>query len=337
MQRTGHPGRRVRSLARLSVLVATVVLSWTVLAASAAVAAELPATGSIRAAAPIDGGADADSDGYSDAAEVRVCGGVTCADGTEDRDADGVADVVEAVADCPDQGVTCVDPSLDATSDGVPDFVAAALCRGDVAGCPAVWADEDGDGYPNWVEYVITGTVTFADGSEDVDGSGFPDVQELVLSLAAPAQQSVPGRELPSGGFYPDEPVDPVTGQVAALSDGVDPRFVGDWFGYVFDFDSSDGTEPSVRVAGPVLWLLAVATLLSVLLLAAVGSWLVLAWRRRRDGRGPDAEAESVGAESAEAGGAGDGASPDGDLLEWDDLVAAASDGGGVAVDRSVR
>ena len=39
----------------------------------------------------------------------------------------------------------------------------------------ATLEDEDGDGIPDWVEVIICGTTTCADGTEDTDGNGIPD------------------------------------------------------------------------------------------------------------------------------------------------------------------
>ncbi|MEZ5381741.1 MAG: Ig-like domain-containing protein [Microthrixaceae bacterium] len=46
-------------------------------------------------------------------------------------------------------------------------------------------ADEDGDGIPDWIEIIICGSPTCADGSEDADGNGIPDWREILLCGAA--------------------------------------------------------------------------------------------------------------------------------------------------------
>ena len=45
--------------------------------------------------------------------------------------------------------------------------------------------DEDGDGIPDWVEVIICGTTTCADGTEDTDGNGIPDWTEIIICGAA--------------------------------------------------------------------------------------------------------------------------------------------------------
>jgi hypothetical protein len=62
--------------------------------------------------------------------------------------------------------------------------------------------DTDGDGIPDWVEVIICGTTTCADGTEDTDGNGIPDWTEIIICGAAGCVDTENGDE--DGDGIPD-------------------------------------------------------------------------------------------------------------------------------------
>lgn len=121
---------------------------------------------------------DVDADGWSDAAEIAVCGTARCADGSEDSDGDTVPGVVEFVV-CGD--LVCADAGADADADKVPDWVEVVVCS--TPTCAGGAEDRDGDDVADWVEVLICDSPICADGTEDLDGNGIADHLELAKCL----------------------------------------------------------------------------------------------------------------------------------------------------------
>lgn len=64
--------------------------------------------------------------------------------------------------------------------------------------------DSDVDGIPDWVEIIICGTATCADGTEDTDGNGIPDWTEIIICGAPGCVQVGEGAGDEDGDGIPD-------------------------------------------------------------------------------------------------------------------------------------
>ena len=64
--------------------------------------------------------------------------------------------------------------------------------------------DSDVDGIPDWVEIIICGTTTCADGTEDTDGNGIPDWTEIIICGAPGCVQVGEGAGDEDGDGIPD-------------------------------------------------------------------------------------------------------------------------------------
>lgn len=159
--------------------VAQVLASVSAADLAAPLASAVPSfTGSLEGSGLIDRRTwgDVDGDNVPDMVEQGLCGSATCASPWDDTDADGVTDAVEFLA-C--GSATCADPAVDGDLDAIPDYVSTLLCG--PAGCSreVLHGDIDGDGIENWIEAVIAGDAYSATGTEDFNGNGASDANEL--------------------------------------------------------------------------------------------------------------------------------------------------------------